>query len=130
MSARGCSAEDFIRHFPGRPLVGMDSEGKGPIAKVQLAIYSCTTLSIYILDVSTASGKHNFNKFLDAIRHAEGIIALERDFNNGSPPEEQDAFLLRDMRPHLTVIDLYAEARTHQEQVVARGHLRLQHTGQ
>ena len=96
---------DLIRHFPGRPLVGMDSEGKRPIAKVQLAIYN----SVYILDVSTASGEQELDTFLQAICRAKGIIALDRDLQEGAPPEEQDAFLLRNVRNHLEVVDLYDE---------------------
>ena len=96
---------DLIRHFPGRPLVGMDSEGKRPIAKVQLAIYN----SVYILDVSTASGEQELDTFLQAISRAKGIIALDRDLQEGAPPEEQDAFLLRNVRNHLEVVDLHDE---------------------
>ena len=78
----------------------MDSEGKRPIAKVQLAIYN----SVYILDVSTASGEQELDKFLQAICRAKGIIALDRDLQEGAPPEEQDAFLLRNVRNHLEVV--------------------------
>jgi hypothetical protein len=49
----------WIRYFPDRPMVGMDSEGKNPIAKVQLAIYN----SVYILDVSTARGQQDLDSF-------------------------------------------------------------------
>ena len=97
--------KDLVRYFPGRPMVGMDSEGKSPIAKVQLAIYS----SVYILDVSTARGQQDLDKFLQAICCAKGIIALDRDLHEGAPHEEQDAFLLRNVRSQLEVVDLYVE---------------------
>ena len=97
--------KDLERHFPAKPLVGMDTEGKRPISKVQLCIYS----SVYIFDVSTWEGEQDFIDFLDVIRVAEGIIALDRDFDNGAPADEQDAYLLRHRRPFLNVVDLYAE---------------------
>lgn len=97
--------KDLGQHFPAKPLVGMDTEGKRPIMKVQLCIYC----SVYIFDVSTAEGEQDFNSFLDVIRVAEGIIALDRDVNNGAPADEQDAYLLRHKRPFLNVVDLYAE---------------------
>eukprot|EP00966_Prymnesium_polylepis_P211723 4903339-Prymnesium_polylepis.1 len=52
---------DLERHFPAKPLVGMDTEGKRPIKKVQLCIYN----SVNIFDVSTAEGEQDFNSFLD-----------------------------------------------------------------
>ena len=97
--------KDLIRYFPDRPLVGMDSEGKNPIVKVQLAIYN----SVYILDVSTDRGQQDLDRFLRAICCAKGIIALDRDLREDAPPEGQDAFLLRNVRDQLEVVDLYVE---------------------
>ena len=95
--------KDLRDNFPNRPFVGMDTEGKDPIAKVGFQIYNTT----YILGTVTEYDRQVLNDFLDIIIQIEGILVLDRD--DGGQDPAGDAFILGDRRQRLSIVNLYAE---------------------